>query len=263
MIIQFIQIPNFEICFFLYFIYRICDQTSTTGTSLEKDHDCRKNWTKSSKAMESDMAIEMLHDLKTRDFHVKNLIMDNDSTTLAKAKLSFDPNIQKISDFNHTKKNLASKLYDMKKEKKYPLLGPKSIQHLLKCFTYAVKSNNDTSVLKKNLEIIPSHVFGDHKECDMKWCKYLQDPENYKPKHLPYGKYLTGEDFRNDLQHVFSDLAKNATKLSNLGSTQANENFNRIVACKNPKNLFYGGSESTSFRVAAAVAHKSIGKSDH
>lgn len=54
--------------------------------------------------MESDMAIEMLHDLKTRDFHVKNLIMDNDSTTLAKAKLSFDPNIQKISDFNHTKK---------------------------------------------------------------------------------------------------------------------------------------------------------------
>lgn len=83
---------------------RICDQTSTTGTSLEKDHDCRKNWTKSSKAMESDMAIEMLHDLKTRDFHVKNLIMDNDSTTLAKAKLSFDPNIQKISDFNHTKK---------------------------------------------------------------------------------------------------------------------------------------------------------------
>lgn len=108
------------------------------------------------------MAIEMLHDLKTRDFHVENFIMDNYSTTLAKAKLSFDPNIQKISDFNHTKKNLASKLYDMKKEKKYPLLGPKSIQHLLKCFTVAVKSNNGTSVLKKNLEIIPSHVFGDH-----------------------------------------------------------------------------------------------------
>lgn len=26
------------------------------------DHDCRRNWDKSSKAMESDMAIEMLHD---------------------------------------------------------------------------------------------------------------------------------------------------------------------------------------------------------
>lgn len=67
--------------------------------------------------MESDMAIEMLHDLKTREFYVKTLIMD-DFTTLAEAKLYFD------SDFNHTKKNLASKLYEMKKEKKYPKLGP-------------------------------------------------------------------------------------------------------------------------------------------
>lgn len=54
--------------------------------------------------MEPDMALEMLPDLKARDLHVKHLIMDNDSTTLAKAKMSFDPNIQKISDFNHTKK---------------------------------------------------------------------------------------------------------------------------------------------------------------
>lgn len=86
----------------------------------------------------------------------------------------------------------------------------------------------------------------------------MKDPENYKPTHLPYGKYLSGEDFRNNL-HVFSELAKNASELSNLGSSQANENFNRIVTCKNPKNVFFGGSESTSFRVAAAVAHKNIG----
>lgn len=67
--------------------------------------------------MEPDMALEMLHYLKARDFHVKHLIMDNDSITLAMGNMSFDPNIQKISDFNHTKKNLASRLYDIKKEK--------------------------------------------------------------------------------------------------------------------------------------------------
>ena len=54
--------------------------------------------------MESDMAVEMLHDLETLNFHVKQLIIDNDSTTFGKA--SFDPNIKKISDFNHTKKTL-------------------------------------------------------------------------------------------------------------------------------------------------------------
>ena len=211
--------------------------------------------------MESDMAVEMLHDLETRNFHVKQLIMDNDSTTFAKAKASFDPNIKKISDFNHTKKNLISKLYDIKKLKKYPLLGPKTIQHLSKCFAYAVKSNSDTTTLQKNLECIPSHVFGNHNSCQSQWCRYLQDPEKYRPVNLPYGKYLSGMDLFNDLQHIFTDLAKSASQLTNMGSTQSNENFNRIVACKNPKNFFYSGSESTAFRVAAAVAHKNIGHS--
>ena len=76
--------------------------------------------------MESDMAVEMLHDLETRNFHVKQLIMDNDSTTFAKAKASFDPNIKKISDFNHTKKNLISKLYDIKKPEKVSSIRPKN-----------------------------------------------------------------------------------------------------------------------------------------
>lgn len=44
------------------------------------DHDCRKNWTKSSKAMESDMAVDMLHELKSKGIHVDKLITDNDST---------------------------------------------------------------------------------------------------------------------------------------------------------------------------------------
>lgn len=97
----------------------------------------------------------------------------------------------------------------------------------------------------------------------MKWCKYLQDPENYKPKHLPYGKYLTGEDFRNDLQHVFSDLAKNATKLSNLGSTQANENFNRIVACKNPKKRVLWWIREHIFSCGSCCCPQEYWKSDH
>ncbi|XP_062575545.1 uncharacterized protein LOC134237472 [Saccostrea cucullata] len=48
-------------------------------------------------------------------------------------------------------------------------------------------------------------------------------------------------------------------KLVNIGSTQNNESFNRTVASKNPKSHFYGGSESTAFRVASAVAQRNDG----
>lgn len=209
--------------------------------------------------MESNMAIEMLHELKAKDFHVKNIIMDNDATTIARAKATFDPSLQKFADFNHTKKNFTSKLYELKKAKRYQLLGPKTIKHLGKCFAYAVKSTNDAISLKNNLNSIPCHVFGDHSLCSEDWCGYIKDPENYKPRNLPYSKYLTGEDLLKDLKALFSLFSNTSEKLCSTGSTQSNENFNRVVSAKNPKTHFYGGSESTSFRVAAAVAQKNIG----
>ena len=106
--------------------------------------------------------------------------MDNDSTTIARAKSNFDPTIQKIGDFNHTKKNFTNKLYDLKKSKRYQILGPKTIKHLGKCFAYAVKSNHDASNLKRNFDSIPFHVFGDHSKSEEAWCNFIKDPEGYK-----------------------------------------------------------------------------------
>lgn len=94
-------------------------------------------------------------EVKEKVFHVKNLVLDYDSKTITRAKSSFDSSLKKISDFNHTKKNFTSKLYDLKKPKKYTLLGPKTIKHLTKCFAYVVKSNSDNAKLKKNLESVP------------------------------------------------------------------------------------------------------------
>lgn len=49
---------------------------------------------------------------------------------------------------------------------------------------------------------------------------------------------------------------KKMDRLLNMGSTQDNNSFNSIVASKQPKNRFIGGSESTAFRLAAAVSQK-------
>ena len=61
---------------------RFCDRA--IHKDMPNDHDCRKNWSKSSKAMESDMALEMLQELKSKGFHVKKLVMDNDTTTISR-----------------------------------------------------------------------------------------------------------------------------------------------------------------------------------
>lgn len=46
-----------------------------------------------------------------------------------------------------------------------------------------------------------------------------------------------------------------------MGSTQANESFNKTVASKAPKTKFISGSASLNSRVASAVAQKNEGQS--
>lgn len=130
------------------------------------------------------------------------------------------------------------------------LLGPNTIQHRSKCFAYAVKSNNDTLKVKFRIHSSPC-VW--KSQCERQWCKYLQDPDNYRPVNLvPYGKYLSGMDPQKERTTLFSNLAKNARCLSNMGSTQCNENF---IELSLPKTLRICSieSESTAFGVAAAV----------
>lgn len=64
---------------------------------------------------------------------------------------------------------------------------------------------------------------------------------------------------KESLYEVFSKHAENAGKLSNLGSSNGNENLNQMIAKKAPKSQHYSGSDSLSFRVAAAIAQKNEG----
>ena len=90
---------------------------------------------------------------------------------MAHAKAEFDPNLEKICDNNHTKKNFISKLYELKKEKKYKGLTPMTIRHLKKLFSYAVDQNKENaSQLQSTLKAIVPHVFGNKKTCHESWC---------------------------------------------------------------------------------------------
>jgi cytochrome c551/c552 len=225
-----------------------------------KKHECVHNWSGSSKAMEPDMVIQILKETKEHGVKVKRIIGDEDSTTIARARREVDADLEKGSDMNHLKKILGNKLYDLRKLQKYKSLTPKTIKYFQKMYSYALRQNQgNPKALSDNLGSIVPHAFGDHGQCNDKWCRYSEKPEAYKYSSLPHGKPLTGDDLKKDLTNVFAVQIKQVDKLSFIGSTQANESLNMSVAGKASKRINHSESMSLKSRVEAAVAQKNIG----
>uniref|UniRef100_K1PE21 Mutator-like transposase domain-containing protein n=1 Tax=Magallana gigas TaxID=29159 RepID=K1PE21_MAGGI len=226
---------------------------------FSNDHECNKNFDGSSKAMESALALDMAKSLRDRGFKISKITMDDDSTTISRMRNNIDPNIMKMSDKNHVRKNMSNALYKL--QEKHKSLSTKTINYLLKDVSYAISQNKGNAKgLESSLKAIVPHSFGDHSQCDARWCGYLNDPTSYKHSSLPYGKDLIGEDLKRDLLDMFCHYSENSEKMANLGSTQANESMNQLIATKAPKAKHFGGSSSLSHRLAAAVSQKNCGR---
>jgi len=192
---------------------------------------------------------------------VGGIVMDDDTTTISKARREVSSTLEKHSDFNHTKKNLGNKLYELRKS--HSDLSQKVIAYLQKCFAYAVRQHSGQPArLAQAIKQIVPHAFGHHDSCDPSWCgsKRADSTSVYRHKSLPYGRDLTGEDLKKSLTGLFDSYAEMSDSLSHLGSSNANENMNRCIAAKAPKALHYSGSQSLNFRIAGAVAQKNMGK---
>ena len=73
-----------------------CKQCEVNESAkIDKTHSCRMNWGGSSKAMESDLAVELLNKSKTEHHHVSTLICDEDATTMAKIHKQVPFEVQK------------------------------------------------------------------------------------------------------------------------------------------------------------------------
>ncbi|XP_053382000.1 uncharacterized protein LOC123527843 [Mercenaria mercenaria] len=114
--------------------------------------------------------------------------------------------------------------------------------------------------IKQGLSAISRHPFGDHSHCDPSWCRFLRNGHSKSYSCLPYGKPLTDQLLKVQIEQLFQSYKPKAKHLLKIGSTQPNESFNMTVASKAPKSTFYGGSDSLNFRVASAVLQKNEGK---
>ena len=116
-------------------------------TGRVKKHDCRMHWGVSSKAMESDLAVDMFVSSTTEKVRISINIIDEDSTAMAKIKESVPHEVTKEGDINNAKKTVENDLYAL--QKKHHILSSKVICYLQKCFSYRIKQNKNDPVLTK------------------------------------------------------------------------------------------------------------------
>lgn len=238
---------------------KTCDNSAKKGKTPNK-HDCRMNWSGSAKAMEQDMVVEMMKTCKEKGAVVETIIADDDTTTIARIKQNVNPSIKKKSDKNHVKKNIGNALYSLRNKHK-KLQNPKVFKYLQKCLDYMLAQNQGNSDgIENGLEAISRHPFGDHSFCQSSWCHHIDNPSR-KYSSFPYGKPLRDIPLQTALGDLMHSYKSQSQKLSSMGSTQANESFNKTVASKAPKTQFYSGSASLNRRIASAVAQKNDGQS--
>ena len=178
-----------------------------------KAHDCRKNYNASSKAMESDSAVEMFNNAPNQAVKFSYYRGDDDSTTEAHIRQKVSYGVEKFSDIIHMKRSLTTRLYNLSHSSKFAdssILSQKVINYMVKCFSYAVENKRNAKAIQSNIKCIAPHAFGDHTNCGIKLCKFKQDSASYKHHDLPYGKYLFGDKLRSALANIFSDYCSDA-----------------------------------------------------
>lgn len=218
-------------------------------------HDCRFNFKGSAKTMEADAGMELIKNsqvLKEVNLNVQVIIGDEDSSTIAAVRNVSDVFIHKLADKNHLVKHFTSELYEL--GKKFRELNKKGvINHVKKCFTYAIAQNKGQGMQLANiLRSTPDHLYGQHENCN-EWCHQTEDSSKQTVK-------ITDEVLYNQLKIVFLKYANNAQKFSMAASSQGNESVNNIIAHKAPKNVCLSKSAACDFRVANAVCAKNDGE---
>ena len=97
---------------------KVCDVSAITGKV--KEHDCRKNFSGSAKAMEADGAVQLVTNsqiLREANLQVGVFIGDNDSACMSSIQNVSDHIVVKQSDMNHSTKGIGNILHELHKNK--------------------------------------------------------------------------------------------------------------------------------------------------
>ncbi|XP_045215104.2 uncharacterized protein LOC123565301 [Mercenaria mercenaria] len=204
--------------------------------------------------MEADIAVQLHSDAKEAGLRYKAVIGDEDSSAIKHIKEKVNSDVEKYSDIGHIKRSISNKLEEM--SKKHKSLTKTVRTAFLTNFTFAFYQNNSKTAdeMKTALENLVPHMYGEHEKCG------FHKSGSYRHKNLPYGKDLSDEELRSDLEALLKSFKTNSKKLLTTGHSRPNESLNGIAWSKAPKFRNYTLSESFDFRCAAAVCQFNVGK---
>ncbi|CAC5404978.1 unnamed protein product [Mytilus coruscus] len=156
--------------------------------------------------MESQAGMQAVKELLEQGTPVKTIEGDGDNTLIARLKSELNLTVTKKFDKTHTIKNIVSRLYELQKNNKNLKISSLVIRHLTKSIKYVfAKNQGQPDDMKKNLEALIPHQFGDHNLCQPRFCRYKRQPGvKYLHTSLPYKAPLTDPVLREKLQNLLS-----------------------------------------------------------
>ncbi|XP_043263650.1 uncharacterized protein LOC122403914 [Colletes gigas] len=247
----------------------IC-QTAAKKKEEAHEHRCFKNWgrNQSSTGMESAAIIEGFKcSIEMRGLVYSILVADGDSSVYKKI-LDNDPykeymvQVRKIECTNHLLRNFSRKINDIGAKGRCKELRAVVKANALRLRTAVKKAAeyrfkeklrlvDQIKNLKEDMKNVPSHVFGEHKECQRLayFCKKYSDSNivNYVPQLMQAGIF---QNIQEAMQPLFAQAESLLYSLNN----NAVESFNNIVAkFIGGKRINFGRRGSYQGRVSAAV----------
>ncbi|KAF0691454.1 Uncharacterized protein FWK35_00035195, partial [Aphis craccivora] len=213
----------------------ICERAHALKLAT-KDHKCFLNWNKAATGMEADGISEgFAKSIELHDLKFNRLIGDGDSSVLKKLLeiVSYGPHqlVQKIECRNHILRNYSTKLSALTKNTKYPPYLRRLITKNIIKFCVAIRKaiqyrknlniNNIAKIkgLQQDISNSPYHIFGQHAQCDIYFCKKPADCENHVPAMEKCG-------LMSDVNSVLRRVVENASSLIYDVTNNACEQFN-------------------------------------
>ena len=235
------------------------DKTSDKYLRWKADHKCSSNHVGSAGAMESVGALRIFtRSETTRNLRYTKYLGDGDSSsfkTVSESKPYEDVDIEKLECVGHIQKRVGTRLRNLRKDYKGKKLsdskgisgaGRLTIQRidtLQNFYGMAIRQNKgelvpmQRAVLASLYHVASTDSNPQHGMCPTdSWCKFNNDPENYKHKHG------LAEAIVELLEPIYDELSDPSLLVKCLhGKTQNNnECLNKLIWDRCSKEVFVG-----------------------